>query len=83
MNSEIESFISKSKRSRKVKTSADSMSMNTRSRKQTYATTLITIDQLSSYFATFSIDLKRSNLLLVNVSKLHKDDLPIESRYWK
>jgi hypothetical protein len=71
-----------SKRRTKAKSSTDFVTMNTRSRtrKQTYATTLIIVNQLSSYFATFSIELQRSNIISV-VLKLHRDDLSTKSRY--
>ncbi len=61
---------------------SDFVTMNTRSRtrKQTYATTLIIVNQLNSYFATFSIELQRSNIIFV-VLKLHKNDLSTKSRY--
>jgi hypothetical protein len=62
---------------------ADAMIMNIRSRKQTYSTALITIETLESFHAAFSIDLKRSNQKKSQISKLHKDDLLVESRYWK
>ncbi len=62
----------------------DFVTMNTRSRtrKRTYATTLIIINQLDFYFATFSIDLQRSNIISV-VLKLHRNDLSTKSRYWR
>jgi hypothetical protein len=71
-----------SKRRTKAKSSADFVTMNTRSRtrKQTYATTLIIVNQLSFYFATFSIELQRSNIISV-VLKLHRNDLSTKSRY--
>jgi hypothetical protein len=68
----------------KAKSSTDFVTMNTRSRtrKQTYTTTLITVNQLDSYFATFSIKLQRSNIISI-VLKLHRDDLSTEFRYWR
>jgi hypothetical protein len=60
---------------------ADAMIMNIRSRKQTYSIALITIETLKSFHAAFSIDLKRSNQKKSQISKLHKDDLFVESRY--
>jgi hypothetical protein len=57
--------------------------MNIRSRKQTYSTALTIVQTLRSYHAAFSIDLKRSKQKKSNISKLHKDDLLVESRYWK
>jgi hypothetical protein len=79
----FDSFNSNSK-STKARSLSDFVAMNTRSRirKHAYATTLITVDQLDSYFATFSVDLQRSNIISV-VFKLHRDDLSIESRYWR
>jgi FtsZ-binding cell division protein ZapB len=62
---------------------ADAMIMNIKSRKQTYSIALITIETLKSFYATFSIDLKRSNQKKSQISKLHKDDLLVKSRYWK
>jgi hypothetical protein len=60
---------------------ADAMIMNIRFRKQTYSTALITIETLKSFHAAFSIDLERSNQKKSQISKLHKDDLLVESRY--
>jgi hypothetical protein len=60
---------------------ADAMIMNIKSRKQTYSAALITIETLKSFHAAFSIDLKRSNQKKSQISKLHRDDLLIESRY--
>jgi hypothetical protein len=62
---------------------ADAMIMNIRSWKQTYSIALITIETLKSFHAAFSIDLKRSNQKKSQISKLHKDELFVESRYWK
>jgi hypothetical protein len=75
---------SNSKRRTKAKSSVNFVTINTRSRiqKQTYATTLIIVNQLSSYLATFSIELQRSNIISV-VFKLHKNDLSTKSRYWR
>ncbi len=61
----------------------DVVIMNIKSRKQTYSTALTIISTLESYHATFSIDLKRSKQKKSNISKLHKDDLFVELRYWK
>jgi hypothetical protein len=73
-----------SKRRTKAKSSADFVTMNSRSQtqKQTYKTTLIIVNRLNSYFATFSIKLQRSNIISV-VLKLHKNDLSTKSRYWR
>ncbi len=72
---EFDSFNLRSSRRTKAKSLTDFVTMNTRSqtRKQTYATTLIIVNQLSFYFATFSIELQCSNIISV-VLKLHKDD---------
>jgi hypothetical protein len=68
----------------KTKSSNDFVTMNTRSqtRKQTYATTLIIVNQWNSYFATFLIELQRSNIISVAL-KLHRNDLSTKSRYWR
>jgi hypothetical protein len=60
---------------------ADTMTMNIRSRKQTYSTALITIEILESFHAAFSIDLERSEQKKSNIPKLHRNDLFVESRY--
>jgi hypothetical protein len=74
----------KSKKSKQSKVmSADAMIMNIKFRKQTYSAALITIETLRSFHAAFSIDLKRSNQKKSQISKLHKDDSFVESRYWK
>jgi hypothetical protein len=62
---------------------ADAMIMNIKSRKQTYSTALITIETLKLFHAAFSIDLERSNQKKSQISKLHKNDLFVESRYWR
>jgi hypothetical protein len=87
LNSSIEdeSQSQSSTKSKKNKQSmimlADAMIMNIRFRKQTYLTALITIETLKSFHAAFSIDLKRSNQKKSQISKLHRDDLFVESRY--
>ncbi len=63
--------------------SNDVVTMNIRSRKQTYSTALTIVQTLKSYHSAFSIDWKRSKQKKSNISKLHKDDLLVESRYWK
>ncbi len=74
----------KSKKNKQSKVvSADAMIMNIRFRKQTYSTALITIETLESFHAAFSIDLECSNQKKSQISKLHKDDLFVKSRYWK
>ncbi len=89
LNSSIEneSQSQSSSKSKKSKQSmimlADAMIMNIKSRKQIYSTALITIETLESFHAAFSIDLKRSNQKKSQISKLHRDDLLVESRYWK
>jgi hypothetical protein len=60
---------------------ADAMIMNIRSRKQTYSAALTTIETLESFHAAFSVDLERSNQKKSQISKLHKNDLPVEPRY--
>ncbi len=84
---ENESQSQSSTKSKKNKQSmimlADAMIINIKSRKQTYLIALITIETLKSFHAAFSIDLKRSNQKKSQISKLHKDDLFVESRYWK
>jgi hypothetical protein len=62
---------------------ADAMIMNIKSWKQTYSIALITIETLRLFHAAFSIDLKRSNQKKSQISKSHKDNLLVESRYWK
>jgi hypothetical protein len=82
---ENESQSQSSTKSKKSKQSmimpADAMTMNIRSRKQTYSTALITIETLKSFHAAFSIDLERSNQKKSQISKLHRNDLLVESRY--
>jgi uncharacterized protein YcfL len=73
--------LKKNKQSRIM--SEHAMIMNIKSRRQTYSAALITIETLESFHAAFSIDLKRSNQKKSQISKLHKDDLFVESRYWK
>jgi hypothetical protein len=82
-DSQSKSSIKSKKNKQSMIMLADAMIMNIRSRKQTYSTALITIETLKSFHATFSIDLKRSNQKKSQISKLHKDDLLVESRYWK
>jgi hypothetical protein len=81
--SQSQSSIKSKKSKHSMMMSADAMIMNIRSRKQTYLTALITIETLKSFHAAFSIDLKRSNQEKSQISKLHKNDLFVESRYWK
>jgi hypothetical protein len=89
LNSSIEneSQSQSSTKSKKNKQSmivfADAMIMNIKFRKQTYSTALITIETLRSFHAAFSIDLERSNQKKSQISKLHRDDLLVESRYWR
>jgi hypothetical protein len=86
-NIENESQSQSSIKSKKSKQSmimlANAMIMNIKSRKQTYSIALITIETLKSFHAAFSIDLKRSNQKKSQISKLHMNDLFVESRYWK
>ncbi len=81
--SQSQSSIKSKKNKQSIIVSADAMIMNIRSRKQTYSTALTTIETLESFHAAFSIDLKRSNQKKSQISKLHRDDLLVESRYWK
>ncbi len=60
---------------------ANAMIMNIKSRKQTYSIELITIETLRLFHAAFLIDLERSNQKKSQISKLHKNDLLVESRY--
>jgi hypothetical protein len=60
---------------------ADAMIMNIRSRKQTYSAALATIETLGLFHAAFSIGLERSNQEKSQISKLHRNDLFVESRY--
>jgi hypothetical protein len=60
--------------------SIDVVAMNIKSRKSAYAIALITIFDLDSFHAAFAIELKRSNQK-IKISKLHKDDLSMKSRY--
>jgi hypothetical protein len=62
---------------------ADAMIMNIKSRKRIYLIALTTIKTLKSFHAAFSIDLERSNQKKSQISKLHRDDMFVESRYWK
>jgi hypothetical protein len=82
---ENESQSQSSTKSKKNKQSmivlADAMIMNIRFRKKTYSTALVTIEMLKSFHAAFSIDLERSNQKKSQISKLHRDDLLVESRY--
>ncbi len=74
----------KSKKSKQRTTmSNDVVIMNIKFRKQTYSIALIIVQTLKSYHAAFSIDLNRSKQKKSNISKLHRDDLLVESRYWK
>jgi hypothetical protein len=74
----------KSKKSKQRTTmSNDVVIINIRFWKQTYSIALIIVQTLKSYHAAFSIDLERSNQKKSQIWKLHKDDLFVESRYWK
>jgi hypothetical protein len=79
--SQSQSSIKSKKNKQSMIIFADAMIMNIRSRKQTYLTALITIETLRSFHAAFSIDLERSNQKNSQVSKLHRNDLLVESRY--
>jgi FtsZ-binding cell division protein ZapB len=79
--SQSQSSIKSKKNKQSMIMLADAIAMNIRSRKQTYSTALITIETLKSFHAAFSIDLKRSNQKKSQISKLHRNDLFVESRY--
>jgi hypothetical protein len=79
--SQSQSFIKSKRNKQSMIMSAAAMIMNIKSRKQTYSIALITIETLESFHAAFSIDLKRSKQKKSNISKLHRDDLFVESRY--
>jgi hypothetical protein len=61
--------------------SVNVVAISIRSRKSAYATELIIVFDLDSFNAAFAIDLKRSNQKKSKISKLHKDDLSMKSRY--
>ncbi len=61
--------------------SADSIAMNIRFRKNAYATALVIVSELDSFHAAFAIELKRSNQKKLKISKLHKNDFSMKSRY--
>jgi hypothetical protein len=79
--SQSQSSIKSKKSKHSMIMSTDAMIINIRSRKQTYSIALTTIETLRSFHAAFSIDLKRSNQKKSQISKLHRNDLFIESRY--
>jgi hypothetical protein len=79
--SQSQSSIKSKKKKQSIIMLADAMIMNIKFRKQTYSTALIMIETLKSFHAAFLIDLKRSNQKKSQISKLHRDDLFVESRY--
>jgi thiamine kinase-like enzyme len=79
--SQSQSSIKSKKSKQRATMSNDVVIMNIRSRNQIYSIALTIVQTLKSYHATFSIDLKRSKQKKSNISKLHKDDLFVESRY--
>jgi hypothetical protein len=79
--SQSQSSIKSKKNKQRTTVSNDVVIMNIRSRKQTYSTALAIVQTLKSYHAAFSIDLKRSKQKKSNISKLHRNDLFVESRY--
>ncbi len=79
--SQSQSSIKSKKNKQSMIMFADTMIMNIKSRKQIYSIALITIETLKSFYAAFSIDLKRSNQKKSQISKLHRNDLLVESRY--
>jgi hypothetical protein len=82
-DSQSQSSIKSKRNKQSMIMSNDVVIMNIRFRKQIYSTALIIIQTLKSFHATFSIDLKRSKQKKSNISKLHKNDVFVESRYWK
>jgi hypothetical protein len=80
--SQSQSSIKSKNNKRRTIMSNDVVIMNIKFRKA-YSTVLIIVQALKSYDATFLIDLKRSKQKKSNISKLHKNDLLVESRYWK
>jgi hypothetical protein len=60
---------------------ADAVTMNTRSRKQTYSAALVTVEALGPFHAAFSVGLERPDQKKPQIPKLHRDDLPVEPRY--
>ncbi len=81
--SQSQSSTKSNKSKRRTTVSNDVVIMNIKSRKQTYSTALAIVQTLESYHAAFSIDLKRWKQKKSNISKLHRDDLFVESRYGK
>jgi hypothetical protein len=79
--SQSQSSTKPKKNKQRATVSNDVVIMNIKSRKQTYSTALTIVQTLESYHAAFSIDLKHSKQKKSNISKLHKDDLFVESRY--
>jgi hypothetical protein len=79
--SQSQSSIKSKKSKQRTTVSNDVVIMNIKTRKQTYSTALTIVQTLKSYHAAFSIDLKRSKQKKSNISKLHRDDLFVESRY--
>jgi hypothetical protein len=69
--SQSQSSIKSKKNKQRTTMSNDVVIMNIKSRKQTYSITLIIVQILKSYHATFLIDLKRSKQNKSNISKLH------------
>jgi hypothetical protein len=81
--SQSQSSIKSKKNKQRMTMLNDVVIMNIKFWKQTYSIALIIVQTLKSYHAAFSIDLKRSKQKKSNISKLHKNDLFVESRYWK
>ncbi len=61
--------------------SIDAVAMNIRSRKNAYATALVIVFELDLFHAAFAIELERSNQKKLKISKLHRNDLSMKSRY--
>jgi hypothetical protein len=81
--SQSQSFIKSTRNKQSTIMFVNAMIMNIKSRKQTYSTALITIETLKSFHAAFLIDLKRLNQKKSQISKLHKNNLFVESQYWR
>lgn len=78
---EIAFSIQKTRRQKQLMNiSANAVAMNTKSKKQTYATALIEVIELVFYYLTFSIDLTRLKSDQVT-NCLHRDVLLVELCY--
>ncbi len=61
--------------------SNDVITINIKSQKNAYVIALIVVFELASFHEIFAIELKRSNEEKLKISKLHKNDLSMKSRY--